>query len=286
MVPPRAIRSARSVAGRPGPGVQRARIDGLEEQRHRLLHGGDGVAGGAVVAVQGAAQQPVPERRRVRVGAQDLLGLVGVAGVGDPLQHVLERCGRSGRRRGSRPAAPWRPRRRRSGPRRRRASGDRALDGAGGERLGPPLGDHRVGAAGDRVPHQLRQPRAPGRTGRAPRPAGCRLARGVEGEQQVVGLGQRHQRRARRVQQRRGQQVEGLARALRPVDAGRSGRRAPTAPRLAGPPRTRAATPPGPGRTAKGAACPGRRDVGADDGLMHRTVRTGLPPAGWSAGRS
>ena len=37
-------------------------------------------------------------------------------------------------------------------------AGDRPLDGAGGERLRPPFGDHRVDTAVDRVPHQLRQP--------------------------------------------------------------------------------------------------------------------------------
>jgi len=39
------------------------------------------------------------------------------------------------------------------------AAGDRAGDGAGAEGLGAALGDHRVDAPGDRVPHQLRHPR-------------------------------------------------------------------------------------------------------------------------------
>ena len=81
MVPPRAMTSARSVAGRPGPGMHRARSELLEEQGHRLLHGGDGVPGGPVVAVQRPVQQAVPERRGVRVGAQDLLGVVAPRGL-------------------------------------------------------------------------------------------------------------------------------------------------------------------------------------------------------------
>ena len=112
-----AIRSAMSVAGRPGPGTQRARMLGLEEQRHRLLDGGDGVADGAVVAVQGAGEQPVPEPGGVRVLAQDLGGFVRLRPGWRPTPGRARGCGRSGRRRGGSPAGPWRSRRRRSGRR-------------------------------------------------------------------------------------------------------------------------------------------------------------------------
>ena len=60
------------------------------------------------------------------------------------------------------------------------AAGDRALDGAGGEGLGPPLGDLGFHTAGDRVPDQLVGPptpattRRPARTGPGPRTAGPR----------------------------------------------------------------------------------------------------------------
>jgi hypothetical protein len=37
-------------------------------------------------------------------------------------------------------------------------TGDRTLDRAGGERLGPPLRHHRIGAARHGIPYQLRQP--------------------------------------------------------------------------------------------------------------------------------
>ena len=120
MVPPRRIRSARSVAGRPGRGMQRARMSGLEEQGHRLLDGGDGVAGGVRSSPCSA-----PAAGRPRTGRR--------AGVGAGSRRVVRRrpgwrptpgrprgCGRSARRRGRRPAAPWRFRRRRSGRRRRR----------------------------------------------------------------------------------------------------------------------------------------------------------------------
>ena len=90
MVPPSAMTC--QVGGRPARAGHAAPPDRLlEEQGHRLLDGGDGVPGRPVVAVQGAAQQAVPERRRVRVGPQDLLRLGGVVRVGDPLQHVVER---------------------------------------------------------------------------------------------------------------------------------------------------------------------------------------------------
>ncbi|MFC5041849.1 hypothetical protein [Ornithinimicrobium kibberense] len=44
----------------------------LEEQRQCLLHGGDGVAGGPFVSVEGPVQQSVPEPGGLGVGAQDL----------------------------------------------------------------------------------------------------------------------------------------------------------------------------------------------------------------------
>ena len=174
MVPRRRMRSATSVAGRPGPGTQRRRMSCLEEQAHRLLDGGDGVAGGPVVAVQRAVQQPVPERGGVRVFAQDL-GRVGGGGrVRDPAQHVVEGAagqrggvevgledlgGLGGVEAGGVVAV---------------AAGDGAVDGAGGERLRAAFGDHRVDTAVDRVPDQLRQPGGERRTGRAPHTAARR----------------------------------------------------------------------------------------------------------------
>ncbi len=54
-----------------GTGDAAAADVGLEEQRHRLLHRGDGVADGAVVTVERSVQQAVPERLGVRVGLID-----------------------------------------------------------------------------------------------------------------------------------------------------------------------------------------------------------------------
>ena len=104
-------------------------------------------------------EQAVPEPRGVRVAAQDLDGLFGRDRVGDPLQHMLEACGRSARRRAGTLAAPSRSRRRRSGPRcrcGRRLTAPVTVPAANA--FARRLSDHRVHAAGDRIPHQLRQP--------------------------------------------------------------------------------------------------------------------------------
>ena len=146
------------VGGRPaGCGDAAAADVGLEEQPQGLLHGGGGVAGGPVVAVQRAVQQAVPERCGVRVVAEDLGRLDRGGGLATqrrtssrvlPVSAAacrvgLEHLGRLGGVEPGRVVAV--------------TAGDRACDGAGGERLGPTLGDHRVHASGDRVPDQLRQ---------------------------------------------------------------------------------------------------------------------------------
>ena len=65
---------------------------------HGLLHGRGGVPGSARVALQGAVQQPVPQRRGLRVAPQD----VGRGGrglrMGRPLEDVLD--GATGQRGG------------------------------------------------------------------------------------------------------------------------------------------------------------------------------------------
>ena len=54
----------RQVGGRPPrPRHTTASDRFLEEQRHRLLHGRHRVPGRAVITVEGAVEQPVPERR-------------------------------------------------------------------------------------------------------------------------------------------------------------------------------------------------------------------------------
>lgn len=78
---------------------------GLEEQRQRLLHGGGGVPGGPVVPVQGAVQQPGPERGGVRVGTQDVAGFGGGLRVRGPLQDMLE--GAAGQRGGMEERLRW-----------------------------------------------------------------------------------------------------------------------------------------------------------------------------------
>ena len=99
------------------------------------------------------------------------------------------------------------------------ASGHGSSDGAGGERLGAALCGHRVLAPGDRVPHQLR---CAGHEveGVEHRHRSAVRAAMLDGEQEVLGLGERHQRRAGVGQQRGREQVEGLAGALGTVDAG------------------------------------------------------------------
>ena len=155
MVPPARIRAV-EVGGRSAGGGDAASPDrALEEQRQRLLDGGDGVAGGAFVAVQGAAQQTVPQRLGGRVGAQDLLGLRVLPGVGDPRRAPRRGRARRARRRGSRPAGPWRTRRRRTGRPGRRTGRWRRVMVPAANALRPPFGEHRVLAPGDRVPDQL-----------------------------------------------------------------------------------------------------------------------------------
>ena len=129
----------------------------LEEQAHRLLHRGGRVAGCPVIAVQRTVQQPVPIRGGMRVLAENLGRLArDRGGLRDP-QHMVQgaagqSCGveerldhlrrLSGIETGGVVAIP---------------TGDRTLDGAGGERLGPPLRHHRIHTARHRIPHQLRQ---------------------------------------------------------------------------------------------------------------------------------
>ena len=90
MVPPRAMTLADVGGGVSRPWDAAAADVLLEEQAHGLLDGGDGVAGGAVVSVECAVEQPLPERCRVGVLTQDLGGLGGGRRFGDPGQDVLE----------------------------------------------------------------------------------------------------------------------------------------------------------------------------------------------------
>ena len=76
--------------------------------------------------------------------------------------------------------------------------GHRATDRAGGERLRASFSDLRIDAAGDRIPHQLRQPRRGAERvqhgDRARRAVGVRrLLASSGGQQQVIDLGQRGQ---------------------------------------------------------------------------------------------
>ena len=179
-----------------------------------------GVAGGAVVAVERPVQQAVPERLGVRVASQDLHRLGGRGRVGDPLQDVLE--GLPGQGRGVEVALQHL--RRLGGVEPGSivagAAGDRTLDGAGGEGLGAPLGDLGVHAAGDRVPDQLVDD-ALGQAERVEDHARPVVAGAFgEAEQQVLDLRQGDQGSARGAEQRRGEQVEGLAGALRADHAG------------------------------------------------------------------
>ncbi len=194
------------------------------------MAGGDGVAHGAVVAVQSAVEQSGPEAGGVRVLAQDLAGFGGAGRVGNPLQNMLDRA--SGERGGVEERLDdlgslggVEPRSRIALP-----GGDGGADRAGGERLRPTLRQQRVDAADDRVPHQFGQ-------------AGCETERvehntrsavrcaGRQRQQQVVGLGQCHERSSGRGQQGGDEQVEGLAGALRADDAGGA---VPPAPQFAG----------------------------------------------------
>jgi hypothetical protein len=183
------------------------------------LDGGGGVAGGAVVAVQGSVEQSVPERCGVGVFAQDLGGVGRTHGVGDPAQHLLQAspgqgcgvkvglddlggfgCVEAGRV----VAVP---------------AVDGAFDGAGGEGFRAPFGDHRVHASVDRVPDQL------GNARREPKrikddTGPVRGGAAGHAEQQIVEFGEGDQRGAGRGEQRGGEQVEGFAAALGSDDAG------------------------------------------------------------------
>ena len=186
---------------------------GLEEQRQRLLNGGDRVACRPVVPVEGATQKAVPEGRGRGMRAQDLLGLRGVVRVSDPHEHVVqgrlgERCGvevglqdlrRLGRVEAGRLVAG--------------AAAHGAADGPGGEGLGATLGRHGVGAPLDRVPDELRYA---GREVERIEDVNRSVVRCTCSDRQVevVGLGQGDKRGTRGGQQRRRQEVEGLARPL------------------------------------------------------------------------
>jgi hypothetical protein len=62
----------------------------LEEQAHRLLHRGCGVAGRPVVAVQRTLQQPVPIRGGMRMLAENLRWICRDRGVCHPTQHMVQ----------------------------------------------------------------------------------------------------------------------------------------------------------------------------------------------------
>ena len=113
-----AIRSARSVAGRPGPGTQRRRISSWKNSA---------IACWTVVTVLPAVRSspcsapcssPCQNGAACGCCAGSRSGWSAATRVGDPPQDVLE--GAAGQRGGVEvaPAGPWRPRRRRTGPRR------------------------------------------------------------------------------------------------------------------------------------------------------------------------
>ena len=153
------------------------------------------------------------------MGAEDLLGVYGVERVGDPFEDLLE--GPPGERRGVEEGLQHlgalggvEPGCLVAG-----ALGHRAAHRPGGEGLRPPFGHHRVLAAVHGIPDELGKSGhevegVEHRDGPVPRPAA------VDGEQQVLRLGERHQRRAGVGEQGGREQVERLARPLRPVDAG------------------------------------------------------------------
>ena len=208
---------------------------GLEEQAHRLLHGGHGVPDGVGAAVQRTGQQSVPEPGGVRVLLQDLGGLLSGDRVGDPFQDVFQTP--AGQRR--RVQEPLQDLRGLSGVEAGGAvlpsAGHRAGDRPGGEGLRAFLGDLRVDATGDGVPHELGQPwGGPERVEHRDRtrqpttsPSTCTLTgtgssaslaeRALPpagGEEQVIEFRQGRHRRSWVGKQRRGQHVQGLARAL------------------------------------------------------------------------
>ena len=198
----------------------------LKEQRHRLLDRRDRIAGGPVIAVQSAAQKSIPERRRGRMGPQDLLRLGGVVRVGDPHQDVVQRC--TGERCRVEVRLQHLGRLRSVEPSRlvACAAGHRPADGSRGERLGPALGviesaQPSTGShtsAGDAGREVERVEDVNGPITSRPRP---------DGQVEILGLSQRHERGTRSAQQRGCEQVQRLARPLRPVDAGRAVERHP-----------------------------------------------------------
>ena len=227
--------AAMSVAGRPGPGTQRARMPGWKNRLIACWTVVTGVAGGAVVAGERALEQPVPEVCRAGVVEQDLGGFVGGERAGDPFQEPVE--GVAGEGGGVEVALQHlggfggiEPGCGVAG-----AAGGAGLDGAGGERLGASFGDEGVDAADDRVPDEFGQPVGLGE--RVEHHGGPVVAAaGGVGQQQVVDLGEGDQRRAGCGEQGRGEQVEGLAGALRADHAGGAVPRAPqvAAARLVG----------------------------------------------------
>jgi hypothetical protein len=128
----------------------------LEEQAHRLLGGGDRVAGGAVITVQRAVQQSQPIRRGMWMLQQNLGRLAGARRVRHPTQHIVQAasgergcveerldhfCCLGGIEPGSVVAIP---------------AARRGLDRASGKRFSTTFGHHRIDTAPDRIPHQLR----------------------------------------------------------------------------------------------------------------------------------
>ena len=139
------------------------------------------------------------------MGTQDLLGLRVLARAGDPHQHLVQPD--AGDRRGVEVGlqdlgafAGVEPGGLVGGLR------GGALDGSVRERLRPPFSEHRVLTAVDRVPHQLRG--AGGgveRVENRDRPAVA--LPGLQGEEQILGLREGHQRATGRIEQCGHQQV-------------------------------------------------------------------------------
>ena len=217
MVPPARISASMSVAGRAGVGRQRRRMEGWKNSASACWSGGDGVAGRAFVAVQGPAEQTVPQGCGLRVGAQDLLGPHVVSGVGDPLEDVIEgrlgECGGVevgledlGALAGVEPGSLV------------AGLGGGAADRSGCEGARPSFGEHRVLTPGDGVPDESR-----GAGGEVEgvedrdRSIGLLLAC-VQGEEEIVGFGEGDQGGAGGVEQCRGEKVQGLPGALRADD--------------------------------------------------------------------
>jgi hypothetical protein len=179
---------------------------GLEEQVEGLVDGGDGVAGGPVVAVEGAVEEAVPVGGGVGVFAEDLAGFGGRQGSGHPVEDVVEGAageggcvkvaledfgGFGGVEAGGTVTA---------------AGVDGAADGAGGECFGSAFGDHGVDAPLHGVPHEFRES-----WGEAERVEHCtRPVVGAavgDGQEQVVDLGEGDEGGAGGGEEGRGEQV-------------------------------------------------------------------------------